>query len=220
MLFSAVELFDLPKTTTPDLAPLLPLSWTQIALGGGLHLPGFSAWLRGFPPEARITALASDRRIIAELVRTRSFENQNSETQELGRFQEAAILQLDSAISPDGDYRIDLYEETATGRKAKAIAHTSLKIRSASTSRLVPEDQRVSIGHPLDADGYASIYGVAINGQPAVVGSKPRMLTTLHLKNADYLRKTLPTHAPSTGQRSLTSWNKERLCAAGSWRHA
>jgi hypothetical protein len=169
-LYTDVELINLPTTTNPDLIALVPLSWTQVAFGGGLHLPGHSTWLTGFPPEVRATSLV-DREVIAHLACARSLDGEAPETQELARFEGTAAVALEGDALPDGDYRIVVSEEPAGGGAPKPVAHASFRLRSPDTARVLPEDERLNLVHEFDGGGWVALATTEQDDESAAVGA-------------------------------------------------
>jgi hypothetical protein len=71
VLFEGVEIVAISETTAPDLAVLVPLAWTEVAVEGGLRLPGRATWHSTARPEIR--ASAPPGRVVAiAIVRERS----------------------------------------------------------------------------------------------------------------------------------------------------
>ncbi len=147
--FEGVEIVAISDTTAPDLAALIPLAWTEVAVEGGLRLPGRASWHSSAPPEIRATAPPG--RVVALAVVREGTESTQAgveplegdagppETDEpiapsadpeaLELFQEAAIVDLTEFDLGDGDYRVQLFENDLAGR---ALGATSFHLRSSS----------------------------------------------------------------------------------------
>src|SRR5262249_48130456 len=156
-------LLDLPATDSPDLGPLVPISWTQVALGAGVHLPGHSTWLTGFAPEARVTSLAErDCTVVLECVR--SLNGHKTDSTEIATLEGAAILDLNANGLTDGDYRVVVSERTPSGRgKPKPVAHASFRLRSANNARVTLSDEH-RLGHEIQEGGNATLTAQELNG--------------------------------------------------------
>jgi hypothetical protein len=133
LLWSGVELIEIPEVPDdqPDLSVLIPLEWTKVAVGGGFSLPGHDTWLRGSPPEIRLTALI-DKPVTASLARTMSLLSEGPIEGELATFEGAAIVALDGTDLLDGDYKVALRE---AGPRGKPLISNSFRIRSADFPR-------------------------------------------------------------------------------------
>jgi hypothetical protein len=149
--WTGVELMDVPHVPdtpeTQDLARLIPIEWTKIAIGGGLALPGTATWLRGVPPEIRMAAFV-DREVVASLVQTDDLEGDRQAEEELLTFDGAAAVGLAEESLTDGDYRVSLRE---SGVRGKPLASSSFRLRSGDSPRLLTEIEG-SIAHRLLRD--------------------------------------------------------------------
>jgi hypothetical protein len=151
--FEGVEIMAIAETTLDDLAALVPVSWTQVAFGEGYALPARSTWLRGAPPEVRVTSAASDAEVEAWLLCERPLDPiQESEPDRvlLGVFDEAEVFSLDRELS-DGDYRVMLKK---AGDRGAPLGSSAFRIRSADHPRLVLDEK---LGHSVGVDGRYAI---------------------------------------------------------------
>jgi hypothetical protein len=149
-----VEIVAISDTQAPDLAALVPLAWTEVAVEGGLRLPGRATWHSGSPPEIRASA-PSGRPVALTLMRE-GIESpdqgaeEDAEVEEqmdatgaddaanaslatdaglIEVFEGTAILDLSSLELLDGDYRVQLFDGRPSGR---ALGATSFRLRSSS----------------------------------------------------------------------------------------
>jgi hypothetical protein len=149
--FERVEIVAISDTGAPDLAVLVPLAWTEMAIDGGLRLPGRATWHSTSPPEIRATA-PGGREVALAVVREGVEASDPDEQEEpLGiapggesdrpampatapeaveLFEGTAILDLSELELGDGDYRVQLFDGSLTGRPLGA---TTFHLRSASS---------------------------------------------------------------------------------------
>ncbi len=145
--FERVEIVAISDTRAPDLAVLVPLAWTEMAIDGGLRLPGRATWHSTSPPEICATAPGGREvalAVVREGVKASDHNGQEEppgiasgspsdraatgpETVEL--FEGTAILDLSELDLGDGDYRVQLFDGSLAGRPLGA---TTFHLRSAS----------------------------------------------------------------------------------------
>jgi hypothetical protein len=145
---SPVEALAISDTEVVDLIGLVPLSWTQIALGGGFPLPGRLTWLTEAPPEVRASS-AEGGSLVVTLHCERALGASIPEDRELGGFAGQGVVPI-PATDP-GDYRIILRD--ADHPRAAPLASALLRLRSPATPRpILSEDEphlRHHLGEPL-----------------------------------------------------------------------
>jgi len=146
--FEGVEIVVISDTTAADLGVLVPLAWTEVAVEGGLRLPGRATWHSMSPPEIRATAPPG--RVIALAIVREGVEapdpdehqppdaEADYESHELTptvapeaveSFEEATIVDLSELELGDGGYRVQLFDGDLTGR---ALGATTFHLRSSS----------------------------------------------------------------------------------------
>jgi hypothetical protein len=166
VLFSDVQLIAPPPySSTDDLAALVPLSWTSIAFGGGLALPGGHTWHVTRLPEIRVTAVTDDPSICASLHCLQSFVDPSPDELSLGTFEGAAVYLLDGLSLPEGDYEVRL---TTTGPSPRFLVRNSFRLRSASTYLPHVSGDRGWIGHSATSEAWASMSAELLDTIPAV----------------------------------------------------
>ncbi|MGH7717301.1 MAG: hypothetical protein ACREON_00445 [Gemmatimonadaceae bacterium] len=184
--FEPIEILAISETEDVDLAALVPLSWSQVSLGGGYPLPSRSTWLRGSPPEVRASSLA-EREATVMLTCERSLDGEPPPTRELVTFHGSTVLDLPSDGLPDGDYRIAIKEP---GDKGSTLGSSVFRIRSADHPRAAAPGGGFQLAYNLDADPQAAISaqpceasGDAIRGAavPGTNGGSPDALQLLEL---------------------------------------
>lgn len=107
--FIGVQLLAIPATERSDLAPLIPIGWTQLSFSGGLALPGPHAFLARRPPEVAV-AVVETRQVHATLAR-----EPYEEEVDLGVVEDAATWDLTSRGLEAGSYRLALVAANAAG---------------------------------------------------------------------------------------------------------
>jgi hypothetical protein len=155
LAYEPVEVLGIADTELADLAPLVPLSWTAVSLGGGYPLPGRSTWLRERVPEARVSSFA-EQTVAAVLVTERVFQGEPAESIELATFSGSEVLSLKEHVLDDGDYRLALTKATPQGA---TLASDRFRIRSADHSRLLPDDELLA--HSRSSTGW---WALSANG--------------------------------------------------------
>ena len=160
-----VELMGLPETTSADLAPLVPVSWTAISLVSGFALPARATWLRGALPEVVATSIDTESELVVSLACEHVLERdgQVPDSRELGRFTEHGVLELSDLDLPEGDYRVEL---ASSSQNTTALASAALRVRSAATPRVLLADQVGPIGHALDENPIAALAATELGGLP------------------------------------------------------
>ena len=148
--FERVEIVAISDTRAPDLAVLVPLAWTEMAIDGGLRLPGRATWHSTSPPEIRATA-PGGREVALAVVRegVETFDPDEQEEpvgiasggesdrpampptdpEAVELFEGTAILDLSELDLGDGDYRVQLFDGSLAGRP---LGTTTFHLRSAS----------------------------------------------------------------------------------------
>jgi hypothetical protein len=148
VVIEGVEIVVISETRSPDLSSLVPLAWTEVAVEGGLKLPGRATWHARSTPEIRATAPAG-REIALAILREDPPDTddvgQPAESNAPGsassatgpdifQFEEATVIDLSSIGLRDGDYRVQLFDGDLSGR---TLGATTLHLRS-SDSPLLP----------------------------------------------------------------------------------
>ncbi|MDP9302667.1 MAG: hypothetical protein M3P43_17510, partial [Actinomycetota bacterium] len=152
-LFVGVQLVDMPPDDLrDDLRPLTPLSWTQVAFGGGLSLPGGGTWHSSRPPEVRATALGAAATVEATMLCLQTFGAEEPEEIALGSFQGSALFATDALGLRDGDYEVRLYTEG----KRQFLARASFRLRSAEV-RLPDLASTPLVGHLGDGSPWSTL---------------------------------------------------------------
>lgn len=123
LLYEGVEIVRITDTSAPDLAVLVPLAWTELALDGGMKLPGRSTWHSRAAPELKATA-PPGRAIAARLV------GPDEGSHDLGGFEDALIVDLDDLELEDGDYRVELLDPG----DERILSSVPMKLRSADAA--------------------------------------------------------------------------------------
>jgi hypothetical protein len=163
--FSSVELMRIPETAGLDFSALVPVAWTEVALGGGFRLPGRSTWLRGGLPEVRVTALSEAREMEVLLLREGTHDDPSAR---LGAFTGGQVIDLSKLDLPEGDYRVALEERGGAGR---VLASAALRVRSAAHPRVLRGDERTWVVHRLNNhDGWAML-SASTESQPPATAS-------------------------------------------------
>lgn len=146
VLFESVEIMAISDTGAADMAVLIPLAWTEVAIEGGLKLAGRATWHSSSAPEVRASA-PPGRRVALAVLSQPEGEDQDGEhpapelepeTDEHPRLVPAALVSFERAglVSlvdeglDDGDYRVQLFEEDLNG---KALSAVTFRLRSASS---------------------------------------------------------------------------------------
>lgn len=160
---TAVELVGLPETTSADLAPLVPVSWTAISLVSGFALPARATWLRGALPEVIATSVDAASELAVSLTCEHLLDQDGEPTasRELGRFIQHGVLGLAQLDLAEGDYRVAI---TSPSGDATALASAALRVRSAATPRVLLADQAKPIGHALDESPIAVLTAMELSG--------------------------------------------------------
>ena len=130
---------------------LIPVSWTQVSLGGGFPLPGRLTWLADAPPEVRAVSL-DHVEIRARLDCERSLNGADPAQEDLATFTGASVVAL--APLPDGDYRVSLVE--ADRPRASALGSALVRLRSADHPRPVVAEDEPTLRHRL-ADPWGAL---------------------------------------------------------------
>lgn len=163
--FSPVEVLAISDTEVVDLIGLIPLSWTQIALGGGFPLPGRLTWLAEAPPEVRASS-AEGESLVVTLHCERALGASVPEDRELGGFQGQGVVPI-PATDP-GDYRIILSD--ADHPRAAPLASALLRLRSPATPRPILSEDEPPLRHYL-GDRLGSLTAAASGAPPEVDGA-------------------------------------------------
>jgi hypothetical protein len=169
-----VELMGLPETTSADLAPLVPVSWTAISLVSGFALPARATWLRGALPEVIATSIDTENELVVSLAceHVLGRDGEVPDSRELGRFTEHEVLRLSDFDLLEGDYRVEL---ASSSGNPTALASAVLRVRSAATPRVLLADQAGPIGHALDENPIAALGAMELvglaDGKPVVSGA-------------------------------------------------
>ena len=90
-LYTGVEVVGITSSRQIDLAPLIPIAWTQLTVSGGLALPGRGAWLTSAAPEVSASSLAGDP-VLAVLTK---------DTLPLAAEEDAADQDVDAVLQDD-----------------------------------------------------------------------------------------------------------------------
>jgi hypothetical protein len=137
--WTGVELIDIPEVAiaegaAEDLAALIPLEWTKIALANGFALPGGGTWLRDAPPEIKLSAFV-EKEVAASFAQTSALHGEPIGEERLLSFEGTASVDLAARALTDGDYRVALNEVGATGSLGRELVSASFRIRSADSPR-------------------------------------------------------------------------------------
>lgn len=159
-----VDLIAPPEVTSPDLAALIPVSWSDVTLEGGFRLPSRATWLKGEPPVVSV-ALADGEMSEALLV-NESIGESGPRVTKLGPVSGGELLELPRL--EDGDYRVEIE------RKSAAIASTALRIRSGDSPRALAGDEHEVIGYD-PATALRSLSGSV--GEGDISGARVASLT-------------------------------------------
>jgi hypothetical protein len=161
--FSDVELMRIPDTSSLDLAALVPVAWTEVALGGGFRLPGRASWLRGHLPEVRVSSPPDMSEL--EVVLVPEAGEADAEPLRLGVFTGSEVLTLAGQEVPEGDYRVAITERAGARR---VLASATLRVRSAAVPRALRGDERTWVAHRLGpSEGWAMVSAAAEPERPA-----------------------------------------------------
>jgi hypothetical protein len=165
--FDRVELLRDVDDPDDDVAPLRPLLRTELAISGGLRLPGPGTWHTSAPPEVRVVSLQRRRGLILQLQPTpltdAASATQDTEERELASGDEVLIADLADAGLPAGDYRlaVRLVDAAASGRSHEA-ASSLFRLRDGDTPRAAPVVSH-RVGDPVGAlsaaDGEEGVRG-------------------------------------------------------------
>jgi hypothetical protein len=164
LAYTDVMIMAVAEVKKLDLGPLVPLSWTQVSLGGGFALPGRLTWLRGMSPEVRASC-ATPEEVGLRLSCERPLAENAPEAGELARFDGAIAVSLPPM--PDGDYRVAVVK----GDADRVLASTLFRIRSAENPRLLPPDEDVRPSHCLGEPWGAISASVQVEGGETVQGA-------------------------------------------------
>jgi hypothetical protein len=172
VLFADVQVMDLPDSEIrQELRGLIPVSWSQISLGGGLSLRGQQIWHAGRPPEVRVSSLL-DRPVEVRLTAEATPGGSRAELV-LGSFVRAAAFDLQDKGLTDDDYTITLWE--GAGRRARYLLGHTLKLRSAGSAALPPTGAGIHMVHMLDRPGWGTV-SASQAVQPASAYARGAML--------------------------------------------
>lgn len=172
---TGVELIALPETSVLDFAPLIPVSWSAISLLSGFSLPSRATWLRGALPEVVATSLDKAIMLVVSLTGEHLLDHgaEPPPRRELSRFSRHVVVDLADLDLAEGDYRVAI---STPGEDAVAIASAALRVRSASTPKVLSAGQRGAIGYAFDGPASRSLGARELNGidqddLPVVVGA-------------------------------------------------
>ena len=222
LVIEGVEIVAISETRSPDLSPLIPLAWTEVAVEGGLKLPGRATWHARSTPEIRATAPAG-REIALAILREAP-----PSTDDMGRpeesnappdasstadpyifqFEEAIVIDLSSIGLCDGDYRVQLFDGDLNGR---ALGGTTLHLRS-SCSPLLPVVQSTlayALQSPLGA----------LSAEPGAHGAQGALLPDLVMLDEEMTSHALAPQligrdVPSEQDEAEPPYSLERRSAA------
>lgn len=146
-LFSGVQVMTAPDPAqlerySKELFGLLPVSLSQMAIAGGLVLPGLvRKWSSLNPPEIRVTSEdPSSMNLAVDCIRTTGGDPK-PEAIRLQFEEPPAILRLDDKGLPDGDYEV-----VASAASGRFSVRRTLRLRSGD-SPAPGSDAEQPIGH-------------------------------------------------------------------------
>ena len=151
-LFVGVEVLSVPDIDSDprlmrDLNPLVPIAASQVAIQGGLSLPGLNRkWSSIAPPEVRATT-PRDVPLALEARSIRLINDAEGDARAVAAVKGggAVVLDLRGAALPDGDYEVVLKEGS------RETQRRTLRLRSADFP--VPDDKThiVLLGYDLSS---------------------------------------------------------------------
>lgn len=151
--YDPVEILAMSDTSNADLAALVPLSWTQVSLGGGYPLPSRLTWLRGALPEVRASSLA-ELEVSISLTCERALESEAPPPHEFGAFTGSVVLRLDADALPDGDYRVAVNESAKSG---STLGSSVFRVRSADHPRALSGGTELLLGYDLLSGAWGAV---------------------------------------------------------------
>lgn len=181
---------DTGKVWPDELNALQPVATSQIAIGGGLQLPGrLRRWSSLAPPELLVTGYPAGAAVHIEITPLRSAEA----TGVVKRTIESpvAVLALAEAQLPDGDFEIAVSQGDPSGKggNRKETDQIRLRLRSADSVSRLPRPESPLI-RDLDHSPAAVLTGSrpessALNIRGAVVAAPHARSTVLLVPTVD-----------------------------------
>jgi len=115
------------EPTRSDLNALVPLLSSQLALAGGLRLPGrVRKWSSLRPPEVR-AVVQEARTLQLTMTPLGNAEGAGAKTRSWVSQQPSLVVELSEQNLPDGDYELSL------ARNGRVVQHATLRLRSSET---------------------------------------------------------------------------------------
>ena len=193
VLVSGAEVVDLVDQQLSDnvlfdLGSLVPVSWTQLTLTGGLCLPGRSTWHVDAPPEVIATSVVADKFVVtveAEGGLGEIFSGDVSVP-----FEDVGVVSLADLKLPGGDYVVELHGGT---RKGKVLTQTRLRLRSSDSMRPQHLPEAEWVGHLLEAGPATLISAVRCKQAPREPAARGVLVSNLKVESpATAARGSLP----------------------------
>ena len=167
--FLGVHLMDVPREEDhpfvgrDDFAPLMPLSWTQVAFDDGFSLPGYATWHARRPPEVMVSSyLADEVRAVLRNERVLGARTVAPDV-ELGDFHCAGVVRLSPDDVSSGDYSVVL-QSLAKGKPDKVLMRAPVRIRTADDALWVRTGARDTLTHGMPLDGWATLSAAPADG--------------------------------------------------------